>query len=139
MTGEQLLLTSEVQWLVWSVLLTALYWVPYILNELVQAGVFGALAHRSPWTIELADWAQRAKRAHANQVENLVIFAPLAILVPLTGMSSDATALAALIFFASRLAHFVVYTAGIPVLRTLTFVVGVACQVFLALTLLGLT
>lgn len=138
MTGSDLLASGEVQWLVWSVLLTALYWVPYILNELAVAGVFGAMAHKAPWTIGLADWAQRAKRAHANQVENLVVFTPLAILVPLTGVSSGATALAAMIFFLARLAHFVVYTAGIPVLRTLTFFVGAACQVFLALVLLGL-
>ena len=138
MTGSELLASGEVQWLVWSVLLTALYWVPYILNELVVAGVFGAMAHKAPWTIELGDWAQRAKRAHANQVENLVIFAPLAILVPLTGVGTAGTALAAMIFFLARLAHFVVYTAGIPVLRTLTFFAGVGCQVFLALALLGL-
>ncbi len=138
MTGSELMASGEVQWLVWSVLLTALYWVPYILNELAVAGVFGAVAHKAPWTIELAGWAQRARRAHANQVENLVVFAPLAILVPLTGLGTAATAMAAMIFFFARLAHFVVYTAGVPVLRTLTFAVGVGCQVFLALVLLGL-
>ena len=138
MTADQLLASGEVQWLVLSVLLTALYWVPYILNELACAGVFGAMAHKAPWTIELADWAQRAKRAHANQIENLVVFAPLAILVPLTGLSTGATALAAMIFFFARLAHFLVYTAAIPILRTITFFVGVGCQVYLALVLLGM-
>jgi uncharacterized MAPEG superfamily protein len=41
------------------------------------------------------------------------------------------------VFFYTRLAHYVVYTAGIPVIRTLLFAVGWACQMMLALTLLG--
>ncbi len=137
MPVDQLLQSPELFWLVLSVLISALYWVPYILNEIVRAGLFGAMASKQPWSIELAGWAQRARRAHANQVENLVIFAPLAMLVPLLGLSSEATALAAMIFFVARLAHFVVYTLGVPVLRTLTFFIGVGCQVYLAIVLLG--
>ena len=137
MTGEELLASSEIFWLVLGLLLTSLYWVPYILNEIVKAGPLGAMASKAPWTIELASWAQRCRRAHANQVENMVIFAPLAVLVPLTGQSTAATGLAAMVFFFARLAHFAVYTLGIPVLRTLTFVIGVGCQVYLALVLLG--
>lgn len=138
MTAEMLAQSPEVHWLVLSLLITAFYWVPYILNMLARAGVWGALSSSSPWTIELADWATRARRAHANQVENLVIFAPLAILVPLTGSSTENTALAAMIFFVARLVHFVVYILGIPVVRTLAFAVGALCTLYLALVLLGM-
>ena len=137
MTGADLLNSNEVTWLVMTLLLTSLYWVPYILNEILRAGPLGAMSSKAPWTIDLADWAQRCRRAHANQVENLAVFAPLAILVPLTGLSTEATGFAALVFFLARLGHYVVYTLGIPVLRTLTFVAGVGCQVYLALVLLG--
>lgn len=136
MTSEQLLASGEIFWLVLSLLLTSLYWVPYILNEIVRAGPMGAMASKQPWTLELSDWAQRAKRAHANQIENLMIFAPLAILVPLTGSSTENTVLAAAVFFGARLVHFVVYTLGIPVVRTLAFVVGFACQIYLGAVLL---
>jgi uncharacterized MAPEG superfamily protein len=66
-----------------------------------------------------------------------VVFAPLAVAVHLTGMSSATTAAACAVYFYARLAHYLVYTAGIAGLRTLLFAAGWACQMILALTLLG--
>jgi uncharacterized MAPEG superfamily protein len=37
----------------------------------------------------------------------------------------------------ARLAHFIVYTSGIPVMRTLTFSVGWAAQIVILLAILG--
>jgi uncharacterized MAPEG superfamily protein len=42
------------------------------------------------------------------------------------------------VYFFARLAHYVVFTLGIPVVRVLAFAVGVAAQITLALALLGL-
>ena len=81
-------------------------------------------------------WAARAQRAHLNAVENLAIFAALVAAVVLSGASSGATATAAAIFFFARLAHFAVYCAGAPVIRTVLFFVGVGCQVALGLAVL---
>ena len=44
-------------------------------------GLTGVFANPSAGDKRLARWAERAKRAHANAVENLVIFAPAAIAV----------------------------------------------------------
>ena len=54
-------------------------------------------------------------------VENLPAFAALVLIAYVTGV--DAAAGAAMFFYA-RLAHAVVYIAGIPYLRTLAFVVS---------------
>ena len=83
-----------------------------------------------------ADWARRAAAAHTNAVENLVVFAPLAIAVHLLGVGSELTATAAAYFFL-RVAHYVVYMLAVPVLRTLLFAGGVACRVTLAVAVLG--
>jgi uncharacterized MAPEG superfamily protein len=76
-------------------------------------------------------------RAQANAVENLVVFAPLVLTAQLAGVHSAATATACMIYFYARLAYAIVYTAGIPVLRTVIFLISFAAQMTLALTLLG--
>jgi uncharacterized MAPEG superfamily protein len=83
-------------------------------------------------------WAQRLYYAHTNAVENLVIFVTLVLIIDATGKSSPATALACAVYFWARLAHVVVYTAGVPVFRTLTFAVAFFAQVALALAIFGL-
>jgi uncharacterized MAPEG superfamily protein len=70
-------------------------------------------------------------------VENLVVFAPLAIAVHVANLSTAATATAAMVYFYARLVHFIVFTAGIPGVRTLSFLVGCGCQVVLAIALLS--
>lgn len=132
-------MSSELYWVTATALITALMWVPYILSLLGQFGVMAALSDGNAGTPPSAVWAQRAKRAHANAVENLVVFAPLAIGIHVTGLSSGTTASACAVFFFARLVHYLVYTAGIPFVRTLSFAVGWLCQMVLALTLLGWT
>lgn len=67
-------MTQPLYWLTLTILMTALFWVVYILNAIVARGLMGALANPSPDQKPLAAWAQRAKAAHSNAVENLVIF-----------------------------------------------------------------
>jgi len=130
-------LSSELMWLTLTALLTALLWVPYILKQLASLGIFNALLVYSPEKLEAGTWPYRAYRAHMNAVENLAIFAPLALTVHVLGMSSALTAGACAIYFFARLAHVVVYVMGIPVVRTLAFAVGSFCQIALALAILG--
>jgi uncharacterized MAPEG superfamily protein len=61
-----------------------------------------------------------------NAIENLAVFAPLVLVAAIIEVSTKATVLSAQIYVAARLAHYVIYTAGIPVVRTLAFLIG-AC------------
>lgn len=54
-------------------------------------------------------------------------------------VASAATATACMIYFAARLAHYVIYLFGMPLLRTIAFAIGFGVQVFLALTILAAT
>jgi uncharacterized MAPEG superfamily protein len=83
-------------------------------------------------------WAQRMMAAHVNAVENLVIFAPLVLTARALSITTAATAFACALYFWSRLAHVVVYTFGIPVLRTLSFVGGFVAEVLLVLAIFKL-
>ncbi len=128
----------ELFWLTLTALMTSLFWVPYVLNRMAVRGIGGTLANPKADAQPLSDWAERAAAAHRNAVENLAIFAPLAIAVHVLEMGSDLTTFACMAFFIARAAHFVIYAAGIPVARTLAFTVGWLVQVLLALRLLGL-
>jgi uncharacterized MAPEG superfamily protein len=130
-------LGPELFWLAAVAALTGLFWVPYVLNRMVEHGLWAALRNPNPDDAPRAPWARRMMAAHANAVENLVVFAPLVIAAVLSGRTSAMTAMAAALYFFARLAHFIIYAAGAPVLRTLAFAMGwAACAIF-ALSIFG--
>lgn len=127
---------SEMYWLVMTVMLTSVIFVPYILNRMKEHGVWPAVWNPQPDTRPKAQWAERMMRAHANAVENLAVFAPLVLALQIVGVSTPTTATASMVYFFVRLAHVVLYTFAVPLLRTVAFVIGFVCQMALALTLL---
>jgi uncharacterized MAPEG superfamily protein len=129
-------MSPELFWMAAVATATALMWVPYILGMIANRGLVPALTARVGDDPGEFAWAQRAQHAHRNAIENLVVFAPLAIAVHLAGAGSEVTALAAMSYFWLRIAHYVLYVLGIPVIRTLVFAAGVACQLTLAAALL---
>lgn len=74
---------------------------------------------------ELPGWAGRAGRAHRNMLENLVLFAILVLVAHAVNVSNAMTMLGAQLFFWSRVAHAIIYIAGIPWLRTAVWGVSV--------------
>lgn len=128
-------MSTEMMYLVWVTVFTALLWIPYVLNRTMVRGLADTVGYpENPKP--LAPWAQRTKAAHLNAVENLVVFAPLVLAVHVLGANSEATAMAAMLYFWARVAHFIVYAFRIPWLRTLAFVAGFVAQMMLAWALL---
>lgn len=122
-------LSGEMYWLVLTVGLTGLLWLPYIGNRFKELGPPATHWFPLPDPPPKAAWAERAVRAHNNAIENLMIFAPLAIVVEVTRSHTALTELACAVYFFARLAHYVVGISGAPIpVRTLAFLVGVACQ-----------
>jgi len=66
----------------------------------------------------------RTKRVVDNHREGLTMFAPLVLAAALAHVSNSWTVLGAELFFWSRLAHAVLYLAGVPMIRPLAWVVG---------------
>jgi uncharacterized MAPEG superfamily protein len=131
-------MTKELFWLTLTAAMTGLIWVPYILDRIMVRGLMGAMANPSPNDRPQSAWAQRMIAAHLNAIENLAVFAALVLVAHALNIHSAATAFACALYFWSRLAHLVVYTAGIPVLRTLAFAGGFVAQGMLALAIFGL-
>lgn len=120
-----------------SAIFTALIWIPIIVNRLIEMGPWKALKNPQPDVRPRADWAYRLANAHRNAIENLVVFAPLAIIVHVLGLGTALTATASAAFLYARIAHAVIYAFGIPLLRTIAFVIGFACEMILGLRILG--
>lgn len=130
-------LSPELSYTALAALFTGVIWIPIIVNRLAEMGPWKALKNPEPDVRPHADWAYRLAHAHRNAVENLVVFAPLAIGVHVLSAGTPITALASAAYFWSRIAHAAIYTFGIPLLRTVAFFIGFVCQMILAARILG--
>lgn len=126
---------SEMSALVLVSTFTALLWLPYMLNRIAVRGISDTVGYPSD-PLPLAPWAERLRAAHANAVENLAVFAALMLAAQLLNVSTPVTVLAGSLYLWSRVAHAVVYTLGIPWLRTLAFTGGFVAQMLVAWQLL---
>jgi uncharacterized MAPEG superfamily protein len=88
--------------------MTALFWVPYVLERMVALGVLGAMRPVDPEDeAKQSLWARRAKRAHYNGVENLAVFATLVLVAFAMGKGDEHDILvASQVYFWARLVHF---------------------------------
>ena len=129
-------MTQELMYLSLVTALTALLWIPYMLNTTIVRGLqdtVGYPENPSP----LSPWASRLKSAHGNAVENLVVFATLVLVVQAAGISNSTTVLACQVYLWARVIHVLAYTARVPWIRTLSFVVGFGSQMTLAWQILA--
>ena len=122
-----------------SGLLAVLLWIPYILARAITWGIPTFLNnYPEGFPKEQPEpplWAARSHRAHLNMVETLPAFAAVVIaagaLAPQTAYAT--IAMWAQIFFFARIGHAVVYTLGIPYLRTPVYLVSWAAVIMIAL------
>ena len=128
-------MTREIFWLTLTVILTGLMWIPYVVNRCQVRGLTDAMGDPSRNDKPHAEWVNRLMFAHDNAVENLIIFAPLVLILDSIDYSTKWTVLACAVYFWSRLAHLIVYTLGLPVFRTFAFTVGFFAQVVLVLAI----
>ena len=135
-------MTSELYWLILTTALTGLLSIPYVLNIMSkQWPILGLRLFARPpepgedrfaWA-----WGRRAEGAHMNAVENLVIFAPLALAIHVTGSGNEVTALACATYFWARLIHAPFYIVNAPYVRTAAWTVGLVACFVLAYQLLA--
>ncbi len=83
----------ELLYLILITAFTGLMWVPYIVNRLMVRGIADAVGYPENPKPQ-SPWAQRLMQAHANAVENLVIFAALVLAAHAVGVTGSAVAMA---------------------------------------------
>ncbi|WP_164116440.1 MAPEG family protein [Sphingorhabdus sp. Alg239-R122] len=122
-------MTTELTYLAYTALLTALLWIPYIIGLASNHPKPMPERFADPTLPELPNWAKRANRAHINAVETLAPFAVFVLILAVTGQFNAMTAFWTMLFFWARVAHAVIYWTGIPYLRTLAFLVGLIATI----------
>ena len=128
-------MTTELYYLLAAAVLTALLWVPYILDVIMKNSISDAVGYGE---LAMSPWAERLKKAHYNAVENLAPFAAVVLIANAAGVSDAATTMSAAVYFWARLVHAAAYTLAVPWVRTLAFVAGwgsiicIAWQVYAA-------
>jgi len=128
-------MSLDLKYLLFSVLLT---FVQVLIAAAAASQHVGlpTLAGNREGMAELTGFSGRARRAHLNMVENMVLFSVLVLVATVTQKANATTAMGALIFFWARLVYAVIYLLGIPWLRTLAWFVSVIGMVIIALQLI---
>ena len=127
-------MSMDLKYLLFSVVLTA---VQMLIAAAAANQVVGLtrLAGNRDSMPEYTGFAGRAKRAHLNMLENMVLFSALVLIAVVANKTNATTAMGALIFFWARLVYAVIYLLGVPWLRTLAWAVSVIGMVMVALPL----
>lgn len=115
----------ELTFLIWSVILCLAQMLVAAIALQTQIGL-PILAGNRDNMPEAKGLAGRAVRAHRNMLENLPLFAALALIAHVSGTSTAMTVLGAQLFFWARLAYAVIYVIGIPWVRTGAWAVSMA-------------
>lgn len=121
----------ELFYLILVTAFTGLLWLPYILDRLAVRGISDAVGYPENPKPQ-SPWAQRLMKAHANAVDNLVVFATLVLTAHVLGLSTSTIATACAVYFWARVAHALLYTFAVPLGRTLAFAVGFFAQAVIA-------
>ena len=125
-----------------SGMLTIIMWMPYIVMRLFVWGPakfitnypegFPASQPEPPL------WAQRSQRAHLNMVETMPAFIAVVVAAGFLVGNEAGTTVGhwAAIFFFTRIVHYIVYTLGIPFVRTPVYLVSWAAVLMIGSTFL---
>ena len=129
-------MSPDLAYLLYSVILCFVQVVIAAAGANQQVGL-STLAGNREGLPDIVGWSGRARRAHLNMIENLVLFAALVLIAAVAGKANATTALGAAIFFWGRLAYAVIYLIGVPWLRTLAWFVSVIGMAMIAWVLLA--
>jgi uncharacterized MAPEG superfamily protein len=117
-------MTPDLKYLLFSVILTFVQVLIAAATANQQVGL-PALAGNREGLPAFSGIAGRARRAHINMLENMVLFIALVVIAAAAGKANALTAMGAMIFFWGRLAYAIVYLIGVPWLRTAVWFVSV--------------
>jgi len=139
-------MTAELYWLALTAVVTLFMGFPYVLERIARVGGLAAANYSKDGTAGFdqpsetpAEWAARAYRAHRNAVENLAIVAILVLTAHVAGVNDPKVLLGVQIYFFARLAHYVVYVLGVPIIRPIIYFTAWGGMALIAYALLAPT
>jgi uncharacterized MAPEG superfamily protein len=129
-------MNTELFYLTLVTAFTGILWVPYVLDRFATRGISDTVGYPENPKVQ-SPWAQRLMKAHANAVENLVVFAALVLAAHALGVTNSTAASACMVYFWARVVHALAYTVALPWVRTLAFSFGFFAQAVIAWQILS--
>jgi uncharacterized MAPEG superfamily protein len=127
-------MSVEMDLLVWAAALTFVQTLIAAAGANLQVGL-PALAGNRENLPQIGGWAGRARRAHRNMLESLILFAILVLVAQIAGKTNAITGLGAQLFFWARVVYLLVYLVGVPWVRTGIWLISVIGLVLIFLQL----
>jgi uncharacterized MAPEG superfamily protein len=92
-------------------------------GKTAKAGLAWNLSNRHEEP-EMPAWIHRTRRAISNHKENFPFFLTAVVVVHLAGKADRVSAIASVVYVAARIAHGVLYTAGVTKIRSAAYLTG---------------
>jgi uncharacterized MAPEG superfamily protein len=128
--NQDTIMTIELTYLAAAALLTLLIRVAWMLNK-VQIRGLGVVVGYPKESKPLSEWGHRLWVAHEDAIQSLVTFAVLVIIVQLSRVADQTTAIAAAVYFWARLLHVFAYMFALRWVKTIAFLSGFFSQLWL--------
>jgi len=119
-------MTPALFWLALTLALTIVY---IFAPAVVRTMKFGSKWNAGPRDVDMGDpgvLAGRLLRAQANLYETLPLIIGAVLVAHVAGADAGLTSLGAMLYFWSRVAYLPLYAFGVPLVRSLAFMVGLA-------------
>lgn len=122
-------MTLELTYLVFTAILAASLWIPFIVGVARLEGDHAQDFTRPVDLSTLPAWIHRAHRAHLNLVEQFLPFAVVVLIAHVLGVSTGITVAASVAFFWLRVVHAAGMISGLASfpIRPILFTAGWAC------------
>lgn len=111
----------------WCVLVAGL--LPYAATVIAKSKKGFDNANPREWLARQEGFRARAHAAQLNSFEAFPFFAAAVIISQLRGAPADTVNMLALIFVVARVAYLALYVANLATLRSVAWLVGLACVV----------
>lgn len=89
----------------------------------LSAGVIWGVGRRNR-PREISDLGRRIERTIINNMESLVVFIPLVLIIQISGLSDELTRFSVQAYLAARFTFAILYIGNIPYLRTVMWLTG---------------
>lgn len=119
-------MTTELTMAAWTLLLAFAQIMAFDVARTKQYGSKWNVGARDGQMPPLSPGAERLKRAQDNLFETLPLFLGAVLIAHVADRSSPNTALGAQLYFWARVAYVPLYAFGIPVVRSLAWLVSIA-------------
>lgn len=119
-------MTTELTMAAWTLLLAFAQIMAFDVARTKQYGSKWNVGARDGQMPPLSPGAERLKRAQDNLFETLPLFLGAVLIAHVADRSSPNTALGAQLYFWARVAYVPLYAFGIPMIRSLAWLVSIA-------------